>query len=119
MITPRISRRHVRDDVAGIVSRSPGVPMLEVSDLVKRYGNVLALDGCSLQVPAGHQPHSSRSGTHWRAAVSRSSSCAGALPGAAGGQAGDRQRAGQSVVAVFYTRLGTLPVRVSTNRIAL
>jgi ABC-type multidrug transport system ATPase subunit len=28
--------------------------MLEVSDLVKRYGNVLALDGCSLQVPAGH-----------------------------------------------------------------
>ena len=28
--------------------------MLEVSDLVKRYGDVLALDGCSLQVPAGH-----------------------------------------------------------------
>ena len=54
MITPRISRRHVQDDVAGIVSRTSGVPTLEVSDLVKRYGDVLALDGCSLQVPAGH-----------------------------------------------------------------
>jgi len=52
MITPRISRRHVQDDVAGIVSRTPGVPTLDVSDLVKRYGDVLALDGCSLQVPA-------------------------------------------------------------------
>jgi hypothetical protein len=91
MITPRISRRYVQDGVAGIASRSPGVPMLEVSDLVKRYGNVLALDGCSLQVPAGHQPHSSRSSTHWRTAVTWSGSCAGALPGAAG-QAGDRQR---------------------------
>ena len=28
--------------------------MLEVTSLVKRYGNVVALDGCSLQVPAGH-----------------------------------------------------------------
>jgi len=28
--------------------------MLEVTGLVKRYGEVLALDGCSLQVPAGH-----------------------------------------------------------------
>ena len=28
--------------------------MLEVTALVKRYGHVLALDGCSLQVPAGH-----------------------------------------------------------------
>ena len=28
--------------------------MLEVTDLVKRYGGVVALDGCSLQVPAGH-----------------------------------------------------------------
>ncbi len=28
--------------------------MLEVTGLVKRYGDVLALDGCSLQVPAGH-----------------------------------------------------------------
>jgi ABC-2 type transport system ATP-binding protein len=28
--------------------------MLEVTDLVKRYGGVAALDGCSLQVPAGH-----------------------------------------------------------------
>lgn len=27
--------------------------MLEVTGLVKRYGDVLALDGCSLQVPAG------------------------------------------------------------------
>ena len=54
MITPRSSRRHVQDRVAGTVSRAPGVPMLEVSDLVKRYGDVRALDGCSLQVPAGH-----------------------------------------------------------------
>ena len=54
MITPRSSRRHVQDRVAGIVSRAPGAPMLDVSDLVKRYGDVLALDGCSLQVPAGH-----------------------------------------------------------------
>jgi ABC-2 type transport system ATP-binding protein len=28
--------------------------MLDVSGLVKRYGDVVALDGCSLQVPAGH-----------------------------------------------------------------
>jgi ABC-2 type transport system ATP-binding protein len=28
--------------------------MLEVTDLTKRYGDVLALAGCSLQVPAGH-----------------------------------------------------------------
>ena len=28
--------------------------MLEISGLVKRYGDVLALDGCSLRVPAGH-----------------------------------------------------------------
>ena len=28
--------------------------MLEVTDLTKRYGGVLALDGCRLQVPAGH-----------------------------------------------------------------
>ena len=28
--------------------------MLDVTGLVKRYGNVVALDGCSLQVPAGH-----------------------------------------------------------------
>jgi ABC-type uncharacterized transport system ATPase subunit len=54
MITPRIPRRHVQDDVADIVSRTSGVPTLEVSDLVKRYGDVLALYGCSLQVPAGH-----------------------------------------------------------------
>jgi ABC-2 type transport system ATP-binding protein len=28
--------------------------MLEITGLVKRYGDVLALDGCSLQVPVGH-----------------------------------------------------------------
>ena len=28
--------------------------MLEVMGLVKRYGDVLALDGCSLTVPSGH-----------------------------------------------------------------
>ncbi|MGE5133143.1 MAG: ABC transporter ATP-binding protein [Gemmatimonadota bacterium] len=28
--------------------------MLEITELVKRYGDVLALDGCSLQVPPGH-----------------------------------------------------------------
>jgi ABC-type branched-subunit amino acid transport system ATPase component len=28
--------------------------MLEVMGLVKRYGAVLALDGCSLNVPSGH-----------------------------------------------------------------
>ena len=54
MITPRTPRRHLKDRVARVVARSPGVPVLEVSDLVKRYGDVLALDGCSLQVPAGH-----------------------------------------------------------------
>lgn len=28
--------------------------MLEITGLAKRYGDVLALDGCSLQVPARH-----------------------------------------------------------------
>jgi ABC-2 type transport system ATP-binding protein len=28
--------------------------MLEITELVKRYGDVLALDGCSLRVPPGH-----------------------------------------------------------------
>jgi len=28
--------------------------MLEITGLAKRYGDVLALDGCSLQVPSGH-----------------------------------------------------------------
>ena len=54
MITPGTPRRHLQDRVAGTVACTPGAPMLEVSDLVKRYGGVLALDGCSLQVPAGH-----------------------------------------------------------------
>jgi ABC-2 type transport system ATP-binding protein len=30
------------------------IPVLEITGLVKRYGEVLALDGCSLRVPAGH-----------------------------------------------------------------
>jgi len=54
MITPGTPRRHLQDRVAGTESRTPGAPVLEVSHLVKRYGGVLALDGCSLQVPAGH-----------------------------------------------------------------
>jgi ABC-2 type transport system ATP-binding protein len=28
--------------------------MLEITELAKRYGDVLALDGCSLRVPSGH-----------------------------------------------------------------
>ncbi|HET9973338.1 MAG TPA: ATP-binding cassette domain-containing protein [Streptosporangiaceae bacterium] len=28
--------------------------MLEITELVKRYGDVQALDGCSLRVPPGH-----------------------------------------------------------------
>jgi ABC-2 type transport system ATP-binding protein len=54
MITARTLHRHAQDRVTGAASRAAGLPMLEVSDLVKRYGDVLALDGCSLQVPAGH-----------------------------------------------------------------
>jgi ABC-2 type transport system ATP-binding protein len=54
MITARILHRHAQNRVTGAAPRVPGVPMLEVSDLVKRYGDVLALDGCSLRVPAGH-----------------------------------------------------------------
>ncbi len=54
MTTPGTSDRRVPDRVAATAFRTPGVPVLEVSDLVKRYGDVLALDGCSLQVPAGH-----------------------------------------------------------------
>ena len=55
MITPRTSRRRTQDHhVAGTAFGTPGLPMLDVRDLVKRYGDVLALDGCSLQVPAGH-----------------------------------------------------------------
>ena len=53
MIAPGTSHRPVQDGVAG-AARAPGVPGLEVSGLVKRYGEVLALDGCSLQVPPGH-----------------------------------------------------------------
>ena len=54
MIAPGTSHRPVQDGVAGWPPDAPGVPGLEVSGLVKRYGEVLALDGCSLQVPAGH-----------------------------------------------------------------
>ena len=54
MIAPGISHRPAQDRLAGTARRMPGVPGLEVSGLVKRYGEVLALDGCSLQVPAGH-----------------------------------------------------------------
>src|SRR5271166_3913637 len=39
---------------SGRVPCTPGVSGLEVAGLVKRYGEVLALDGCSLEVPAGH-----------------------------------------------------------------
>jgi ABC-2 type transport system ATP-binding protein len=54
MIAPGTSHRPAQDRVAGTAPRMPGVPGLEVTGLVKRYGEVLALDGCSLQVPAGH-----------------------------------------------------------------
>jgi ABC-2 type transport system ATP-binding protein len=54
MIAPGTSHRPVQDGVAGWPPDAPGVPGLEVSGLVKRYGEVLALDGCSLQVPPGH-----------------------------------------------------------------
>ena len=54
MIAPGTSHLRVQDGVAGWPPGAPGVPGLEVSGLVKRYGQVLALDGCSLQVPAGH-----------------------------------------------------------------
>ena len=40
--------------MAGEASATPGLAGLEVSGLVKRYGRVLALDGCSLRVPRGH-----------------------------------------------------------------
>jgi ABC-2 type transport system ATP-binding protein len=50
MITWGTSYPAVRDRVAS-EARAPG---LEVSGLVKRYGQVLALDECSLEVPPGH-----------------------------------------------------------------
>jgi ABC-2 type transport system ATP-binding protein len=54
MITSGTSYLVARD--RALRGAPPGlrVPGLEVSGLVKRYGSVLALDGCSLQVPAGH-----------------------------------------------------------------
>jgi ABC-type Mn2+/Zn2+ transport system ATPase subunit len=54
MITARILHRQAQNRMTGTAPRVHGLPMLEVSDLVKRYGDVLALDGCSLRVPAGH-----------------------------------------------------------------
>jgi energy-coupling factor transporter ATP-binding protein EcfA2 len=51
MITSGTSSRIARDRVP---SEAPGTPGLEVTGLLKRYGRVLALDGCSLQVPPGH-----------------------------------------------------------------
>ena len=54
MMTPGTSRRLPQDGVVGNVPGTPEASMLEVTDLVKRYGGVVALDGCSLQVPAGH-----------------------------------------------------------------
>jgi ABC-2 type transport system ATP-binding protein len=53
MITSGTLHRAARR-VAGEAPGMPGVPGLEVSGLVKRYGQVLALDGCSLRVPPGH-----------------------------------------------------------------
>jgi ABC-type multidrug transport system ATPase subunit len=53
MITSGTSYPAVQDRAAGEATVTPGVPGLEVSCLVKRYGRVLALDGCSLQVPPG------------------------------------------------------------------
>jgi ABC-2 type transport system ATP-binding protein len=54
MITSGASYPAVRDRVPGEAPAMPGEPGLEVSGLVKRYGRVLALDRCSLQVPPGH-----------------------------------------------------------------
>jgi ABC-2 type transport system ATP-binding protein len=54
MVTPRTSRRAASARVSDRAPCTPGVSGLEVTDLVKRYGEVLALDGCSLEVPAGH-----------------------------------------------------------------
>jgi ABC-2 type transport system ATP-binding protein len=54
MITSGTSYPAVQDRAAGEATVAPGVPGLEVSGLVKRYGQVLALDACSLQVPPGH-----------------------------------------------------------------
>jgi ABC-2 type transport system ATP-binding protein len=54
MITSGTSYLAVRDGAASEAPALPGVPGLEVSGLVKRYGQVLALDGCSLRVPPGH-----------------------------------------------------------------
>lgn len=54
MITSGPSYPAVRDRAHGEAPAEPGAPGLEVSGLVKRYGPVRALSGCSLQVPAGH-----------------------------------------------------------------
>jgi hypothetical protein len=42
MISARMLRRHAQNHVTGTAPRVPGIPMLEASDVVKRYGDVLA-----------------------------------------------------------------------------
>ena len=54
MITSGTLHRQAQDRLAGEAPATPGARGLEVSGLVKRYSQVLALDGCSLQVPPGH-----------------------------------------------------------------
>jgi ABC-2 type transport system ATP-binding protein len=54
MITSETSCPAVGDGAAGAAPGPLGGPGLEVSGLVKRYGQVLALDGCGLRVPPGH-----------------------------------------------------------------
>ncbi len=54
MVTSGTSDPATHGGVAGEALATPRVPGLEVSGLVKRYGQVLALDGCSLKVPPGH-----------------------------------------------------------------
>jgi ABC-2 type transport system ATP-binding protein len=54
MITSGTSHRQAQDCLAGEAPGTPGARGLQVSGLVKRYGQVLALDGCSLKVPPGH-----------------------------------------------------------------
>ena len=54
MITSGTSHRQAQNRLVGEAPGTPGPRGLQVSGLVKRYGGVLALDGCSLQVPPGH-----------------------------------------------------------------
>ncbi|HEX9034046.1 MAG TPA: ATP-binding cassette domain-containing protein [Streptosporangiaceae bacterium] len=54
MITTYTSAGKAEDRGAGTMPPASGGPVLDVAGLVKRYGDVLALDGCSLQVPERH-----------------------------------------------------------------